>query len=379
MGIKYILPYHIGSGNRGCEGIARGISKISNVDSSNLILYASTFNEHLEDIRFNLDSIGILRCRGRAIFRCVRFILAALKKIGWMQPYLYLYSSVYLKDANPGDTLLITGGDIYCYQNGYIKPNFFVKKAKEKGLRTILYCSSFEERYLTSEVITGLRSYDNILTRESFSSNTLNQFGINNTIVTDPAFVLEAVPVELPKYFSIRPIVGLNISPYTNTSTYFAQNIINLCQYCEAHNMDVCLIPHVFWKHEDDRKAIKKLLPELGGNVHYFDTSQLSYQQIRYVISKCKYFIGGRTHSVISAYCSKVPCIALSYSVKSKGIAHDLGMPEYTVIDTLRLDNENEILNAFIRLVDDEHKIMQIYTKLDDYISHCYDAIGFLK
>ena len=42
------------------------------------------------------------------------------------------------------------------------------------------------------------------------------------------------------------------------------------------------------------------------------------------MISQCRFFIGSRTHSVIAAYSSGVPTLALGYSIKSKGIAQDI-------------------------------------------------------
>lgn len=373
--MKYILPYHLGGGNRGCEGISRGISKILNVTVDDFILFEKQYQEYLIDKSLSLDRIGILRYNNDGNTREFLILLfKLLKKCGCKLPYLEYRIHHYSRDLNTGDTLIITGGDIYCYRNGYEVPNYLIKKAKEKGLKTVLFCESFDSNLLTPDAIKGLKCYDTILTRESISSTTLNSFGIKNTLVPDPAFVLEPVAVELPEFFKSRDIVGLNISPYTNTSPFFEDNIVNLCEYCGTLGMTVCLIPHVFWKREDDRKVMKALLPRLGKNVHYLDSSSLSYLQIRYIISNCKYFIGGRTHSVISAYCSKVPCIALSYSVKSKGIAHDIGMPDYTVVDSLYLKNKNDLLNAFKQLMADEQRIMDVYSNIDEYISHCYAA-----
>ena len=72
----------------------------------------------------------------------------------------------------------------------------------------------------------------------------------------------------------------------------------------------------------------------LRQNQHIGFLKKLNYCQIRYVISKCNIFIGARTHAVISAYSTSVPAIALGYSIKSKGIAKDVGMPDWSVVDS---------------------------------------------
>ena len=372
--MKFILPYHLGCGNRGCEGICRGISNIFNPMPRDLILYNMTYSEFLDDRKLGLEEIGDLRYKGSSAFEFGRVVVKALRKAGIGQPYNTFIADHYLNDAKPGDAFLMTGGDIYCYENGYVLPNLLAQKAKAKGIKAVVYCASFEKKFLSPNVIKGLENYDVILTRETISAKTLDELGIKNQLVPDPAFTLDPIPVELPAFFSGKPVVGLNFSPYTNSSNVFAKNVINLCKYCEEKGMDVCLIPHVFWKGQDDREAMQAILPELGKNVHYLDCTQYSYLQIRYIISKCKYFIGGLTHSVVSAYSTRVPCIALGYSVKSRGIAHDLGMPEYTVVDSKNLKNENDLLNAFIRLTEEEQEIINAYSHLGEYIKKCYEA-----
>ena len=114
---------------------------------------------------------------------------------------------------------------------------------------------------------------------------------------------------------------------------------------------------------------MKKFVDEFGNKIHILNTDQMSYLQIRYAISKCEYFIGGRTHSVISAYSTRVPCLALGYSVKAVGIAKDLGMPDYTVINSRKLINSHQLIDSFEKLEKNRELIMNIYNDLPNYIS----------
>ena len=77
------------------------------------------------------------------------------------------------------------------------------------------------------------------------------------------------------------------------------------------------------------------------------DSEKYNYCQIRYIISKCEMFIGARTHAVISAYSTCVPTLALGYSVKSKGIAQDLSLPDNTVVNSIGVTNDDEMASAF--------------------------------
>lgn len=44
-------------------------------------------------------------------------------------------------------------------------------------------------------------------------------------------------------------------------------------------------------------------------------------------------------------------------------------MPDYTVVDSKKLESETKLLDVFMKLEVDYDKIKQIYTSLDDYIS----------
>ena len=46
--------------------------------------------------------------------------------------------------------------------------------------------------------------------------------------------------------------------------------------------------------------------------------------EIKGIISKCRFFIGARTHSTIAAYSTCVPTLAVGYSIKARGIARDI-------------------------------------------------------
>ena len=87
------------------------------------------------------------------------------------------------------------------------------------------------------------------------------------------------------------------------------------------------------------------------------NSDSYNYCQIRYIISNCEIFIGGRTHSVISAYSTCVPAIALGYSIKSTGIANDVGMPLETVVNTTGCVDDSILLKAFLYLLENSKNI----------------------
>ena len=72
-------------------------------------------------------------------------------------------------------------------------------------------------------------------------------------------------------------------------------------------------------------------------------------REMKYMISRCRFFIGSRTHSTISALSSGVPTISLSYSMKSRGINRDVVGNEDFVLATAELSFEG-LRNMFCNL-----------------------------
>lgn len=372
--MKILLPYHLGSGNRGCEGIARGIAKIFNMDREKFILYDISPYDYQSDNRLCLDQIGTLTRNSNRLFEIARLSCRVLDKVGLHFPYMFLMSRYYLYGANKGDYVFITGGDIYCYEGAYKLPNMIIANAQKKGIKTVLYGASIEGKYLNAKVIRGMKAFDLIISRESLSHEVLTKNGLKNELYPDPAFSLSPQTCELPEYFSKSKVIGINISPFTDTNGLFRENILNLIKYIVSQGMDVCFIPHVFWKGQDDRTSINQYKELMGEHVHVLDSERMSYLELRHAISKCEYFIGGRTHSVISAYSMHVPCIALGYSIKAKGIAQDIGLPEYTVVDSHHLENSNQIVNTFKKLENERDKILYIYEGMEQYAKKSMDT-----
>lgn len=354
------LPMNCGCGNRGCEAIAKGTNKILSLDKYNTYLYDFNENEVRLDKFLGLSSIGELRAYSNNSIGSftARAVNKVMNKVGIKRylSHIYPYSTL-INKINSNDLVLLTGGDLYCYKYHLQKNTEFVKELKKRNKgEIVLWGASIEPSLLDKTSIDGLKALDKITARESLTYNALLKLGVaeNVELYPDPAFVLEPESVELPECFSQSEIVGINISNLVNggfdLNTVFSENLFELIKYIINYTeMQVLLIPHVTWPGQDDRlisRSVAKYF-EKSNKVHILDMSELSYQQIRYIISKCRFFLGGRTHSMISAYSMCVPSIALGYSIKSRGIAKDLNLPNQLVVDCKNLMSKKELLQAY--------------------------------
>lgn len=372
------LPFHIGSKNRGCEAITKATAILLGIKREKV--YVLTDNKY-EDRKTGLQKFVTIE-EGRSnknTFNTI-FKLSQLmgRKYGIDICQLLKYYC-FLQKAHRGDIVLISGGDLYCYPEMICKLKWVVFMSRIRGCRLILWGCSIEKNVLNKSIIKHIKKYDAIYVRENLSRQNLINYGIRDVkLISDPAFMLEPISCDLPTGIGNSQVVGINISNYVNsggysTNTLFFQSIINLVGYIlSSTEMKILLIPHVFWKGQDDRVLARILYKRFKetGRVFLLESEKLSYSQIRYVISKCYTFVGARTHSVISAYSMGIPSLALGYSVKSKGIASDLKLSDHLVIDCNELKDIKEILSHYQYLEKNYMEIKRLLQQnITEYIS----------
>jgi polysaccharide pyruvyl transferase WcaK-like protein len=133
----------------------------------------------------------------------------------------------------------------------------------------------------------------------------------------------------------------------------------------------VALIPHVVWDGNDDRIALQELYSEFENTKRVVMIDDCNCMQLKGYISRCRLFVGARTHATIAAYSSNVPTLVLCYSIKSRGIAKDLfGTDEKYVIPVQALEKEGDLEKAFWWLWKNENMIRQrLETVMPDYVA----------
>ena len=366
--MKYYFPIHLDGGNRGCEAIAKGTALILQEKKENLIGLCRDIDL---DKRLGIDkSVTLVPVRSKSFF--FRLSLKLDRITTWNKEkrkflfYKHLYAP-FINRIRDNDMMVSTGGDMMCYENNEV--NYTVNIAKERGIKSILWGCSIGEGNLTKEKLESLRNFSLIYARETMTKEVLSNHNIDNVIVCpDPAFILEPEKCELPECFTSDDVIGVNLSNFVlggfGLDTPFAKEVIELFEYIiRKTNYHILLIPHVFWKDQDDRivcNAIKEKFQ--NPRISVLDSENLNYCQIRHVISKCKIFIGARTHAVISAYSTYVPAIALGYSIKSQGIAKDIGMPEWSVVDSQK-ECRMKMLDVFKQFMENEKEYRFLLNK----------------
>ena len=367
---------HTGSINRGCEAIIRSTAEILKKCGINDI-YAFTFNLK-DDINVALnEEVNLIPYPKKSIL---------LKGLGYVENCIFkhkiygnypLYKLLFKE--NPSNIVTMNvGGDTYCYG----KPNISYALnniAKTRGFPNIFWGCSVDGRVIDDiEKQKDINKYSYIIARETLTEAYLKQIVDDKTkvyLACDPAFNLTVKKTELPENFIKDNTVGINLSPmvfndYKNFNDDVYKNVYTLIDYIlEETDMNVCLIPHVYniEKNLQDYFVLSNIYEKYRGTLRIgIVNKELSCTELKYIISKCRFFIGARTHATIAAYSTGIPTIALSYSIKSLGIAKDLfGTYEGYAVKWQDIKQTDMLKSIFVNtLVYNEEKIKSRYSKI---------------
>jgi colanic acid/amylovoran biosynthesis protein len=287
-----------------------------------------------------------------------------------------------LNDAKDNDIWMSIGGDNYCY-TGIEKLADLNKLIHQKGAKTVLWGCSIEPSVINNKVIKDLKRYDLINTRESLTYNALLQLGISDNVVIypDPAFQLDLVELPLPVGFDKDNTIGINISPLIidkeQNSGQTMNNYIALIQHIiVTTDCKIALIPHVVKEDNDDRIPLNTLYKKFKDTGRVVMIPDHNCMELKGYISRCRMFIGARTHATIAAYSTCIPTLVVGYSVKAKGIAKDIfGTYDNYVISVQSLKDKNDLINSFEWMKTNELGIRnQLKRIMPDYCAKAIEA-----
>lgn len=224
---------------------------------------------------------------------------------------------------------------------------------------------------MNDDIAKDIAMYDAIFTRETLSYDVLKKVNKNIFLYPDPAFQLDKIDLPLPEYFVENNTVGINVSPLImsceSSDGITRENYIQLIDYIlNQTDMNIALIPHVMWENNDDRKPLKELYDMFKDTNRVCLIDDHNCMELKGYISRCRFFVGARTHATIAAYSTCVPTLVVGYSVKAKGIAKDIfGTYDDYVLPVQSLKEKDDLTKSFKWLIENENDIKN---HLNDFI-----------
>lgn len=354
---KKVLFMHTGSGNHGCEALIRSTSKLLG-GPEGLLLWSL---DAAQERRYGTDRTVERIFQSEELKKgSLAHLEALIRRKLLRQPDANM--RVFIRVLFRNRVAISVGGDNYCYPWSASEGGRLDAMIRKVGAKTVFWGCSIEEEAITPEVRADLEQFDLITARETISYGILKKINPNTVLVTDPAFVLDQTRLPLPEGFQEGNTVGINISPLImdyGDGHLILRNYQQLIDYIlKETDMSICLIPHVVWKGNDDRVPIDQLYEKYKASGRICKVEDHNCMELKGFISRCRYFVGARTHATIAAYSSCVPTLVVGYSVKARGIARDLfGTEAGYVLPVQSLKEPMELTNAFQEMADREEEI----------------------
>ena len=371
----YFIYNHGGSANHGCEALVRTALNLFQSRGNMKVLSESP----QQDYRYGINNLAVLEPATTAYSKASLAFWDAFFSLKAKKDYFKMDVLPYRKPIRGLTSNMVelsVGGDIYCYED-YRKFILLHQMIAKRGCKSVLLgCSLDEKLFADPEFVEDLKRYTYISARESLTYDMLQKAGLTNIGLTpDSAFTLEKELLPLPEGFEEGNTVGINLSPLVvrkeSEPGIVMENFVRLIQYIlDNTSCNVALIPHVVWRDNDDRTVLKQLYDAVNCPERVVLVEDHNCMQLKGYISRCRFFIGARTHATIAAYSTLVPTLVLGYSVKSRGIATDLfGTDEHYVLPVQQLCTTNAMTDAFQWLMEHEQEIKsRLAAEMPEYI-----------
>ena len=384
--MKLILYGNGSSGNHGCEAIVRGTVKLLGSEINSFRIQSENPQE---DQFYGLEALAQVCPAKSERKKDLRFLAAyaKLKLTGNYTDMDGLYYSSGVREASAVvDVALSVGGDNYCYGGTGIYA-YLNRAYKKCGAKTVLWgCSIEPDVVAQKDVAKDLSQYDLIVARESITYEAVKRVQKNTLLAPDPAFFMEPRACSVDDRLCTGDVIGINISPMIisseKTQGMAYENYRQLVQYILSEtDASVALIPHVVWESNDDRKVLQRLYNDFDRDPRLVLVEDHSAPELKYIISKCSFFVGARTHATIAAYSSCVPTLVVGYSVKARGIARDLfGTEDGYVLPVQDLQQPEQLTKAFCELYEKRSQIAAHLNEImPDYLASAQAAVAAIN
>lgn len=289
--MKTVLYMHGGSGNHGCEALVRTTTKIAkDATGSDVILWSQNVSE---DYKYGVSGVvDEIVATDEVNKKSLSFLWSYFKfKILKKSDALH---KLFIKKLFKDSVAISIGGDNYCYPWSAKQGVELDKEIRRYCRKNVFWGCSIEDKFMTPEVVEDLKGFDLITVRESLSYEVLKNYGISAVQVADPAFLLNKKELPLPKGFVEENTVGINVSPlindYENGDSIAFNNYVKLIEYILSEtDMSICLIPHVVWEYNNDRKPLISLYKKFKDTNRVILLEDHNCEELKGFISRCRF------------------------------------------------------------------------------------------
>lgn len=213
-------------------------------------------------------------------------------------------------------------------------------------------------------------------------------------VIPDVAFCLEPISRSdgYPEAIfadPTKPLIGLNVSGLLFSGGYTRDNMFGLkldyaafsrrlaARLLSETDCNILLVPHTVSAPaavEDDRTACYAVREAVrNGNEGRVRVSDGDYDQseLKSLIGRCSFFIGGRMHACIAALSQGIPTVGVAYSKKFRGVFETAGRSEW-VLPAMELDESAALDFVFERIESSKAAHVELSSQMETLRSIIY-------
>ena len=400
MSNTFILAGNGSYGNKGCEAIVRGTTKVIRkfFKDPSFQCYSTFENDEIFKRQSSHESDRSIV--HKSIYRpkgAVSLVFRALGSLATRIRQNYEYKDM-IPALDEASAVLSVGGDTYALDWGV--PRLYtdlddVVIRNNKPL--IIWCASIgpfnQNPKYEDYILNHLKDVDGLFIREPKTIEYLEQNGIQDNVyhVGDPAFVMDPLKPNADQTPVIeKDAIGVNLSTLmagyvTNGDREQWGNIAAklIEQLHRSFERPIYLIPHVTRPVPSDndyiflKNTLKK--SDINSDEIHLIPPNLSASESKWVIGNMCLFLGSRMHANIAALSSCVPTLSLAYSIKAKGINVDIFGSDDYCLQPGEISIER-IINSLSQLTENETNIRRkLHEEIPKVQERAYDAGKYLK
>ncbi|MEG6532047.1 polysaccharide pyruvyl transferase family protein [Caldibacillus thermoamylovorans] len=385
-----IMGASLNSGNRGVNALTRGAINgltLQKEDVSIKLLSFSTrkvINHEVDGNKIEEIPFRFLKSLPLAFLTFIPFfpkgLFRRLVRIYFPKLWEILEWADIVLDISEGDSF----SDIYGFKRMLMHSSYKLISSSY-GKKIILLPQTIGPFSRNSSKLIARKIFklsNKVLARDKLSYNLLkSKFNINEDkigVFPDLAFNMnpsQEFRADSLIFSNKNEIIGINVSGLLYNGGYSKNNMFGfrsdykellqeIIEYLiENTEYNILLVPHVITSRgdvEDDITAcqnIYALFSQYKNRINIID-QEYREDELKYIISCCKLFVGGRMHACIAAISTNVITIPIAYSRKFIGVWELFGL-ENMVADP-RIQTKTEIIKIVDESIKNSNNILKI-------------------
>lgn len=222
-----------------------------------------------------------------------------------------------------------------------------------------------------------LKNANKIFIRDKQANKYLDSINVKYQNSLDVSIYMKPEPIEIKVPAGT---IGLNISglllyktDLKDASSFdnYKNLVIALIKKLIALDKNILLIPHTYNAkkpdYADDLSACREIKDAINHPNISIVEQNYTAPQLKYIISKCEFFIGSRMHSNFAALSTSTPVVGLGYSYKFKGGFEMFGVPECAIsVKNISINDIQKIVQKIINLMNEKDSIRQRLMKVNE-------------